>query len=215
MSGPQQVLHPRPQEPAHAPIADAVGGAGRPLPRGSPTHPDTQQAPLSRERDRALPGGGAAPGRSQEITAARMSPPARPQAAANSRTNRLSRRILAAAGTPSDPGQPAARHAGAGPPRPGPSDVTTEDMSQDLLGTDCREEGHQRALASAPVAPVAHPQAPASEPLTTQAHDGAEASAPPTGNHPPEGPTLDWCAVCRFWARAVLNAKKKIPSGRG
>ena len=145
------------------------------------------------------PGGGATLGRSQEITAARMSPPARPQAAANSRTSRLSRRILAAAGTPSGPGQPAARHAGAGPPRPGPSDVATEDMSQDLLGTDCREEGHQRALAGAPVAPVAHPQAPASKPLTTQAHDGAEASAPPTGNHPPEGLTLDWCTVCRFW----------------
>ena len=128
-----------------------------------------------------------------------MSPPARPQAAANSRPSRLSQRILAATGTPSDPGQPTARHAGAGPPRPGPSDVATEDMSQDLLGTDCRKEGHQRALASAPVALVAHPQAPAGNPLTTQAQDGAEASAPPTGSHPPEGPTLDWCAVCRFW----------------
>ena len=86
-----------------------------------------------------------------------MSPPARPPAAAGSRTSQLSRRILAAAGLPSDPGQPAAGLAGAGPPRPGPSDVANADVSKDLLGTDCREEGHQRALTSAPVAPVAHP----------------------------------------------------------
>ena len=36
VSGPQQVLHPRPQEPAQAPTTDAVGGAGCPLPRGPP-----------------------------------------------------------------------------------------------------------------------------------------------------------------------------------
>ena len=109
------------------------------------------------------------------------------------------RRVLAATGTPGDPGQPAAGHAGAGPPRPGPSDVAAESVSQDLLGADCREEGHQQALASAPGAPAARPQAPAGNPVTAQTHDGAEASAPPTGGHPPEGPALDWCTVCRFW----------------
>ena len=92
------------------------------------------------------------------------------------------------------PGMPAQ-----GPPRPGPSDVAAESVSQDLLGADCREEGHQRALASAPGAPAARPQAPAGNPMTAQAHDGAEASAPPTEGHPPEGPALDWCTVCRFW----------------
>ena len=127
-----------------------------------------------------------------------MSPPAQPRATAGSRTSRLSRRILVAAGSPSDPGHPAAGRAGAGPPQPGPPDLATEDVSQDLLDTDCRAEGHQQALTSAPVAPVAQPPAPASQPLATQTHDGVEASAPPPGDHPPEGPTLDWCAVCRF-----------------
>ena len=128
-----------------------------------------------------------------------MSPPARPRAAAKGRTSQLSRRVLAATGTPSDPGQPAAGHASTGPPRPGPSAVAAEGVSQDLLGADCREEGHQQALASAPEAPAARPQAPAGDPMTAQAHDGVEASAPPTGGHPPEGPALDWCTVCRFW----------------
>ena len=107
--------------------------------------------------------------------------------------------VLATTGTPSDPGQPAAGHASAGPPRPGPSDVAAESVSQDLLGADCREEGHQQALASALGAPAARPQTPAGNPMTAQAHDGAEASAPPTEGHPPEGPALDWCTVCRFW----------------
>ena len=193
------MLHPQPQEPARAPTTGAVGDAGRPLPRGPPppTRPEAQQAPLSRGRDPAMPDGEAAPGGSQGITAARMSPPAQPRATAGSLTSRLSRRILAAAGSPSDPGQPAAGRAGAGPPRPGPPDLATEDVSQDLLDTDCRAEGHQRALTSAPVAPVARPPAPASQPLATQTQNGAEASAPPTGDHPPEGPTLDGCAVCR------------------
>ena len=200
VSGLQQVLHPGPQEPAQAPTTNAFGGASRPsTQRPLLTHPEAQQAPLSQEGDAALPDGGAAPGQSQGITAARMSSPARPQAAASSPTSRLSRRIRAAAGTPSDPGQPAAGHAGAEPPRPGPSDVATDEMSHDVSGTDCREEAHQRALTSTPVAPVAPPPAPASKPLATQAHHGAEASAPPTRNQPPEGPTLDWCAVCRFW----------------
>ena len=128
-----------------------------------------------------------------------MSPPARPRAAATGLAGRLSRRVLAATRTPSEPGQPAAGHASAGPPRPGPSDVAAESASQDLLGADCREEGHQRALASAPGAPAARPQAPAGNPETAQTHDGTEASAPPTGCHPPEGPALDWCTVCRFW----------------
>ena len=196
VGGTRQVVHPRPQEPARAPTADAVGGAGRLLPRGPPP---AQQTPISRERDPALPGGGAAPERSPVVTAAWVSPPARPRAAAKGRTSQLSRRVLAATGTPSDPGQPAAGHASAGPPRPGPSKVAAESVSQDLLGADCREEGHQQALASAPEAPAARPKAPAGNPMTAQAHDGAEASAPPTGGHPPEGPALDWCTVCRFW----------------
>ena len=131
VGGTQQVVHPRPQEPARAPTADAVGGAGRPLPRGPPP---AQQAPISRERDPALPGGGAAPERSPEVTAARVTPPARPRAAAKGRTSQLSRRILAATGTPSDPGQPAAGHASAGPPRPGPSDVATGPLGRRLPG---------------------------------------------------------------------------------
>ena len=196
VGGTQQVVHPRLQEPARAPTADAVGGAGRPLPRGPPP---AQQALISRERDPALPRGGAAPEQSPEVTAALLSPPARPRAAAKGRTSQLSRRVLAATGTPSDPGQPATGHPSAGPPRPGPSDVAAEGLSQDLLGADCREEGHQQALASAPEAPAARPQAPAGNPMTAQAHDGAEASAPLTGGHPPEGPALDWCTVCRFW----------------
>ena len=128
-----------------------------------------------------------------------MSPPAQPRATAGGRTSRLSRRTLAAAGSHGDPGQPAAGRAAAVPLRPGPPDFETEDMSQDLLDTDCRAEGHQRALTSTPVAPVARPPAPAGQPLATQTHVGAAASAPPTWDHSPEGPTLDWCAVCRFW----------------
>ena len=128
-----------------------------------------------------------------------MSPPARPRAAAKGRTSQLSPRLLAATGTPSDPGQPAAGHPSAGPARPGPSDVAAEGASQDLLGADCREEGHKQAVASAPEAPAARPQAPAGNPMTAQAHDGAGASAPRTGGRPPEGPALDWCTVCRFW----------------
>ena len=196
------MLHPQPREPARAPAADAIGDAGHPLPRAPPppppTRPEAQQAPLSRGKDPSLPDGGAAPGGNQGTTAARMSPPARPRATAGGQPSRLSRRLLAVAGSPGDPGQPAAGRAGAGPPRPGPPELATENISQDLLDTDSRAEGHQRALTSAPVAPVARPPAPAGQPLATPTHDGAEASAPPTGDHPPEGPTLDWCAVCRF-----------------
>ena len=90
-------------------------------------------------------------------------------------------------------------HADAGPPRPGPPELTAEDVSQDLLNTVDRAEGHQRAPTSAPAAPMARPQAPASQPLAPLANDGTGASAPPAGDQPPEEPTLDWCAVCRFW----------------
>ena len=117
VGGTRQEVHPRPQEPTRVPTADAVSGAGRPLPRGPPP---ARQAPISRERDPALPRDGAAPERSPEATAARVIPPARPQAAAKGRTSQLSRRVLAATGTPSDPGQPAAGHASAGPPGPAP-----------------------------------------------------------------------------------------------
>ena len=128
-----------------------------------------------------------------------MSPLARPRATAGGQPSRLSRRLLAVAGSPSDPGQLAAGRAGAGPPPARPPGFGNENISQDLLDTDTRAEGHQRALTSAPVAPVARPPAPVGQPLATPTHDGAEASAPPTGDHPPEGPTLDGCAVCRFW----------------
>ena len=37
VGGTQQEVHPRPQEPARAPTADAVGSAGRPLPRRPPS----------------------------------------------------------------------------------------------------------------------------------------------------------------------------------
>ena len=48
VSGPQRVLHPRPHEPAPAPTADAVGGAGRPLPRGPPPDATGAQFPGKR-----------------------------------------------------------------------------------------------------------------------------------------------------------------------
>ena len=147
------MLHPQPREPARAPAADAIGDAGHPLPRAPPppppTRPEAQQAPLSRGKDPSLPDGGAAPGGNQGTTAARMSPPARPRATAGGQPSRLSRRLLAVAGSPGDPGQPAAGRAGAGPPRPAPPELATDNISQDLLDTDSRAEGHQRALTSA------------------------------------------------------------------
>ena len=119
--------------------------------------------------------------------------------ATDSRTSRLRRRILAAAGPPSGPDKPAPAHAEAGAPQPGPPEFVAEDVSQDLLDAGVRAVGPQQALANAPPAPVAHPPAPTDRPLAPQAQDGAGASAPLVGDSPPGEPTLDWCDVCRFW----------------
>ena len=181
--------HDRWRRPPHAPLP----------PHPLPAHSTAQQAPPSRERGPARPGSGAAPRQSQGMTATRNKPPAQPRATADSRTSRLRRRILAAPGSPSDPDPSDTAHANARPPRPGTPEWAAEDVSQDLMDTDDRANGPQRALTSAPAAPMARPPAPTSQPLAPQANDGAGASAPPVGDQPPEGPTLDWCAVYRFW----------------
>ena len=123
-------------------------------------------------------GGAAAPELRQGLAAAQMSPRAQPRVTSDGRTSRLRRRILAAAGSPSGPDQPATAHAEAGPPWPGPPELVAEDVSQDLLDSHVCAQGPQQALASAPPAAVAHPPAPAGQPLAPQAHDSAGASAP-------------------------------------